>query len=234
MIFALNSVVSRKISASGLNVMSVPVLFDLPMTRHLDFEPFAHRVHAFCAHAVRAAGKFVPALAVFAAGMQRRQHQFHAGQAAVLVDVHWNAAPVVADGDGTVHVNRHLNVVAMPREMFIHGIVQHLAHAMMQRALVRAADIHAGFLAHGLQALELGQLGSVVIAIGNPVRRHIFFFRRIRNIRHNYGAIPVKIRCGNECENIRKSGCFHNVKLRFFPSKKPPFPPRINLPIKAR
>ena len=99
--FALNSVVSRKISVSGLNVISVPVLLVLPMTckflhrlaalelhvmhfavaRDFDLKPFAHRVDALRADAVRAAGKFVTALAVFAAGMQRRQHHLHAGQA---------------------------------------------------------------------------------------------------------------------------------------------------------
>ena len=104
MMSALNSVVSRKISASGMKVMSVPVFFDLPMTssrfrrlaplefhvidllvaRDFDLKPFAHRVHALGADAVCAAGKFVAALAVFAAGMQRRQHQFHAGQAGFL------------------------------------------------------------------------------------------------------------------------------------------------------
>ena len=97
---ALNSIVSRKISVSGLNVMSVPVFLALPMTckfldrlaalkfhvmhlavaRDLHLEPFAHRVHAFRADAVRAAGKFVAALAVFAAGVQRRQNHFDAGQ----------------------------------------------------------------------------------------------------------------------------------------------------------
>ena len=73
-------------------------------------------------------------------------------------------------------MNGHLDVVAVAGKMLIHGIVQYLAHAMMQRALIRAADIHPGLLADGLETLELAQLGSVVIAIGNLVWRHIFFF----------------------------------------------------------
>ncbi len=144
---ALNSTVSRKISGSGLNVMSVPVFLALPMTckfldrlaalefhvmhfaaaRDLDLEPFAHRVDALRADAVRAAGKFVAALAVFAAGMQRRQHQFDAGNLVLRMDVHRNAAAVVADGNRAVHVDRHFDLVAMAGEMFVHGIVQHLA-----------------------------------------------------------------------------------------------------------
>ena len=34
---------------------------------------------------------------------------------------------------------------------------------MMQRALVRAADIHAGLLAHGLEAFKFSELRRIVI-----------------------------------------------------------------------
>ena len=101
-------------------------------------------------------------------------------------------------------MNRHLDAVAVAGEMFVHGIIQHLAHAMMQRALVRAANIHPGLFADGLESLELAQLGCAIIAIGNPVRRHVFFFRRIRNTRHNFGAFSGEIRCGNEYEKDMK------------------------------
>ena len=93
----------------------------------------------------------------------------------------------------------HLQVVAVTRQMFVHGIVEHLAHAMVQGALVGAANIHAGLLANGLQPFELAQLGGVIIAIGNPLRRPVFFFRRFSKARHNDGAIPGKIECGNDC-----------------------------------
>jgi hypothetical protein len=92
----------------------------------------------------------------------------------------------------------------MPRQMFVHGIVQNFRDAMMQRALVRAADIHAGFFADRLQTLQLAQLGSVVIAVGNPVRRRDFFLRWIRNTRHNFCAIPDKFGCGNEYVKHKK------------------------------
>ena len=126
----------------------------LLVARDFYLEPFAHRVHALRADAVRAAGKFVAALTIFAAGVQRRQHEFHAGQTGILVDVHRNAATVVADGNRTIHMNRHLDAMAMPREMLVHGIVQHFAHAMMQRAFVSAADIHTGFFADGFETFQ--------------------------------------------------------------------------------
>ena len=175
MMSVLNSVVSRKISASGLNVMSVPVPLALPITssffsglaplklhvmhlaiaRDLDLEPFAHGVDALGADTVGAARKLVAALAVFAAGMQRGQHQLDARQAAVLVDVHGDATAVVADGDGAIHVDGDLDFVTITGEVFVHGIVQHLGDAVMQGALVRAANVHARLLAYRFQSLEL-------------------------------------------------------------------------------
>ena len=149
----------------------------LAVARDLDLKPFADRVHAFRADAVRAAGKFVAALAVFAAGVQRRQNQLDAGNFVLRMNVHRNAAAVVADGNRAVHVDRHLDLVAVAGEMFVHGIIQHFAHAMMQRALVRAADIHAGLLAHGLEPFEFAELRRVVNALRILVWRSVFFFR---------------------------------------------------------
>ena len=76
----------------------------------------------------------------------------------------WNAEPReiwtarAPDGNGAVDMNCHFDAIALACQMFIHGIVQHLAHAMMQRAFICAANIHAGLFAHGLQSLKLGQL----------------------------------------------------------------------------
>ena len=131
-------------------------LINLAVARNLHLEPFADRIHALGAHAVRAAGKFITALAVFAAGMQRRQHHLHAGNTVLRMNIHRDAASVVADGNRAVHMNGHFNLIAMTRQMFVHGIVQHLADAMMQRAFIRAADVHARLLAHSLQPLRAG------------------------------------------------------------------------------
>jgi len=95
-------------------------VIDLLVARDFHLEPFAHRVDAFRTDAVRAAGKLVAALPVFAAGMQRRQNQLHARQAGFLVDVHGNPAPVIVDGNGTVHMDRHLDFIAVAGEMFVH------------------------------------------------------------------------------------------------------------------
>ena len=80
-----------RLAALKLHVMHLAVAGDL----HL--KPLAHRIDALGADAVRAPGKLVAALAIFAPGMQRGQHQLHAGQAGIFIDVHRNAAPVVTD-----------------------------------------------------------------------------------------------------------------------------------------
>jgi hypothetical protein len=91
---------------------------------------------------------------------------------------------------------------------------------MVQRPLIRAADIHAGFLADGLESLQLAQLGSVIIAIGNPVWRFIIFFRRIRNTRHNFCAIPGKFGCGNEYVKHKKIRRISQRETAVFLGKK--------------
>ena len=125
---------------------------------------------------MRAAGKFISALTVFSAGVQSRQNHFDAGNFILRMDVHRNPAPVVADGKRTVHVDIDFDLVAMTGQMFVHGIVQNLAHAMMQRALIRAADIHAGFFADSFETFKFSKLRRAVIAF-DCACGNIFFFR---------------------------------------------------------
>ena len=104
---------------------------------------------------MQAAGIFVGALAEFSARVQIRQHQLDGGHLPLRVHVHRNAASVIPDRNRAVHVNRHFDFVAIARQMFVNRIVEHLEHAVMQPALVRVADIHAGPLANGFQTFEL-------------------------------------------------------------------------------
>jgi hypothetical protein len=56
----------------------------------------------------------------------------------------------------------------MAREMFVDRVVEHLGNAVVQGALIGAADIHAGLLADGLETFELAELVGVV---GVGIRR---------------------------------------------------------------
>jgi hypothetical protein len=46
--------------------------------------------------------------------------------------------------------------------MFVDGVVEDFRNAVVQGALVGAADVHAGLFADGFEALEFTELGSVV------------------------------------------------------------------------
>ena len=81
------------------------------------------------------------------------------------MDVHRNAAAVVANGDRAIDVDGDFDFRAMAGEMFVDGVVQHFGNAMVQRAFVGAADIHAGLLADGFQALQFAELGRAVSLI---------------------------------------------------------------------
>jgi hypothetical protein len=82
------------------------------------------------------------------------------------VRVDGDAAAVVADGDGMVFVKLHLDAAGMARHRLIHGVVEHLGHQMVQRAVIGAADIHAGAFADGLQPLQHLDGGGVVALRG--------------------------------------------------------------------
>jgi hypothetical protein len=45
----------------------------------------------------------------------------------------------------------------MTGEVFVNGIVEHLGNAMMEGALVRAADIHARLFANGFETFKLAE-----------------------------------------------------------------------------
>ena len=127
---------------------------DLTIASHFDFEPLGNRVNALRADAVGSARVFVVALAVFSAGVQAGENEFHAGDAFFLVDIDGNAASVVANGNRTIRMNGHIDMGTMACQKFIDRVVKNLAHAMVERTFVGAADVHAGLFTHGLQSLE--------------------------------------------------------------------------------
>ena len=107
----------------------------------------------------------------------------------------------------------------MTGEMFVHGIVEHFADAMVESAFVRATDIHTGLFANGFEPFQGRQFGGVVIAIGNLVWRHILLFGRVRNTRHNYGAIPGKNKCAYYTEKDKKIRSISQRETAVFSAK---------------
>src|SRR5690606_37120418 len=80
-----------------------------------------------------------------------------------------HAAPVVDDGQPVADVERDLDARRMAGDGFVHAVVDDLGGEMVERALVGAADIHAGAAADGFESLKHLDLRSVV-AVGGGAR----------------------------------------------------------------
>ena len=131
---------------------------------------------------MQAAGHLVAAAAELAARVQHRQADLDRRTAHFRVDADGEAAPVVADGDRAVLVQRHVDALAVARQRLIHGVIHNFVHQMVQSAAVRRADVHAGALANRLQALQHLNLLLAVFAL--DLRRFFnllfdFFFRPV-------------------------------------------------------
>ncbi|OQA29645.1 MAG: hypothetical protein BWY59_00164 [Verrucomicrobia bacterium ADurb.Bin345] len=140
----------------------------LAVAPDLEVEMLGERVDHRHADAVQTAGDLVGVLVEFSAGMQLGHDDLGRGDAFLLVDVDRDAAAVVAHGDRAVAVQHHVDPVAEPGERFVDGVVDHLIdHVVQARAVIGVADVHAGALAHGVQALEhLDRVGVVGFVVG--------------------------------------------------------------------
>ncbi len=107
------------------------------------------------ADAVQAAGNLVGVLVEFSAGMQLRHDDFGGRDAFTLVDVDRNAAAVVAHGDGAVGVEHDFHGRGVAGQRLVDRVVDDFVdHVMQAGAVVGVADIHAGPLANGIEALQ--------------------------------------------------------------------------------
>ncbi len=108
----------------------------------LDVQARGQRVHDRRADAVQAARRVVRAAAELPAGVQLGVDDLDAGQAGLGLDVDGHAAAVVADLDGTVGVQQHLDVGAVPAERLVDGVVDDLDGQVVEGRFPLAAHIH--------------------------------------------------------------------------------------------
>ena len=65
-----------------------------------------------------------------------------------------NTTPVITNRQQVPRGQFELDPAGMPRNGFVHCVIQHFRGQMMQRPFVRAANIHARTPAHRLQAFK--------------------------------------------------------------------------------
>ena len=136
---------------------------NLPLAHDLDLEPGGEGVDALGADAVETARVLVGTLAELAAGVEVGQDEFEGRDLELGMDLDRDAAAVVADGDGSVGVNGHLDPRAVAGQMLVDGVVEHLEDAVVETALIGIADVHPGALADRLESLKLVDLGGSVL-----------------------------------------------------------------------
>ncbi len=105
------------------------------------------------------------AVAELAAGVQHGQHDLHRRATLLLVHRDGDAAAVVNDRHGVVGMDRDGDLGAAARQRLIHRVVHNLVHKVVQAHHAGRADVHAGALAHRLQALEHGDVLRVIAGL---------------------------------------------------------------------
>ncbi len=136
-------------------------------------ERLGERVDDGRADAVQPAARDIVRAVELAARVQRRQDDLEGGLFLGRVEVDGDAAAVVGHADGfPVAVQRDLDKRRVAVRGLVHGVVDDLPHEMVQAALARPADVHAGPLADGVEALEDLDVGSGVAGdLGHRARR---------------------------------------------------------------
>ena len=144
-------------------------LMDLTIATNGQTQPFGQCVYAGYTHAVQAARHFIGVLIELAAGVQFCHHDFSraAVELVTLVYVSWNTTTVIGHGNGIVGVNGHHDIIAISRQRFVDRVVHHFENHVVQTGAIRCiANVHAGALAHGLQALEHSDgIGAVFVLL---------------------------------------------------------------------
>ncbi len=152
-------------------------LVDLAFAPHHQAQHHAQRVHAGNAHAVQAARDLVAVLVELAARVQLGQRDLGGRALGLVLVVHLHAgrdaSAVVGHRDRVVGMDGHDDVVAVAGECFVDGVVDHLEHQVVQAGAVGGvADVHAGALAHGLEAFEDRDRTFAVGVVGRDLDRH--------------------------------------------------------------
>jgi hypothetical protein len=119
-----------------------------------DLKPFGDGIDALGPDAMETTRDLVGALAEFAPGVEIGHHQLQGGHLVLDVHIDRNAAAVILNGDGTVAMEAHADVFAVPREGLVDGVVDNFKDTVMEAAFVGITDVHIGPFADPFQTLQ--------------------------------------------------------------------------------
>ena len=114
---------------------------------------------------VQTTGDLVRVVVKFAAGVQHG-HDYFRGGIALLVLSRGNAPAIVDHRYRLVRMDGNGNLLTMPRQRLIDGVVHQFEYHVVQAgAVIGIADVHAGPPAHGIEPLEDLDAGGIVILL---------------------------------------------------------------------
>ena len=79
------------------------------------------------------------------------------------MDIHRNAAPVVADQHGIVDINLHMDHLAVTRQMLIDRIVDQFVHQVVQTSGGYVTNVHSGTATDMVGVAQHLHRGAIVI-----------------------------------------------------------------------
>ena len=143
------------------------LLIFVAVAADVDGQPLGAGVDDRCADAVQAAGHLVAGVlaAELAAGVEDGIDDGDGRQTGISLDVHGDAAAIVRNLNDVALQDLDFDVVAVTGQSLVDGVVHDLVDQMMQAPLAGRADIHAGALAHSLQALQDLNLAGVILVV---------------------------------------------------------------------
>ncbi|MCY1394010.1 hypothetical protein D9M71_89230 [compost metagenome] len=145
------------------NTVVIELFPDLAFAANGQAQLVGEGVHYRDTHAMQAAGDLVAVVIELTAGVQHGHDDFRRRNPFFLVDIHRNAAAVVAYGDRLIGVNGDADFAAETRQRLVDGVVHHLEdHVVQTGTVVRVADVHARTLAYRVQSLQHLDAGRVV------------------------------------------------------------------------
>ena len=133
---------------------------------------FRKGVNAGNAYAVQTARYLVAGIVKLAAGMQLGHDHLNSRHAFLGMNIHRNAAAIVAHGNAVVSVQNDGNPRTVASHGFVNGVVHHFVNKVVQATRVRGANVHGRALAHGREPFQNGNGRGVVAAVTGGLGSH--------------------------------------------------------------
>ena len=160
----LPSAVADDFHFAGLLTPGIGLAVDLAAAHALHLHKVGKCVYDGCAYAVQTTGYLVSSAAELAAGVQHRHDDFHGGFMHLGMLVHRHASAVVQHLYAVIFVDGDLNIIAIARQRFVHGVVHDLVDTVMKSSGAGRTDIHARTFSDRVKTFQHLDLRRVVIA----------------------------------------------------------------------